>query len=375
MKFSDITATVLEYLAASSTDTEATEVKRAANRVIQNLCSQYRFTFMRRRGVLVTVDNYSTGTATPAAGSRDIAGTGTAWTLDHVGGQLQFTGEDEWYEIASVSSGTALKLRNNYVGSLAVATAYSVVKDYYRLPTWVHSIYSARELTNDTHLRVMPKWELDEAHPDPSNDGEPRTMVVGLGAAEFDLYSTGTISVTDGGGTVTGVGTTWASEMEGMEVRFDNEDRTYQIDQVASTTSLTLMETYQGAGTNLSGASYAIGPRAQAEIQLYPRPDDVYRVVYTYNMRHPYLVGDNEHPLIPSEYHDVIVNKTIAEIKTVENEGVGGDLRIKIREGENRLRQTYKIASPSGDVVSTSKSPGMASWYGRHLPGDWGVVV
>ncbi len=78
-------------------------------------------------------------------------------------------------------------------------------------------------------------------------------------------YSTGNVSVSNGGLTVTGSGTTWVLTMnsvsESRYIQFaqpTGDNLWYQIQSVDSTTSLTLMQPYQGV-TIASSTTYVIG--------------------------------------------------------------------------------------------------------------------
>lgn len=70
-------------------------------------------------------------------------------------------------------------------------------------------------------------------------------------------YSTGTAKVTNGSTTVTGVGTTFTSNMVGRKFRHANENPYYIIKAYVSATQLTLSSPYQGA-TDSVGSSYTI---------------------------------------------------------------------------------------------------------------------
>lgn len=74
-------------------------------------------------------------------------------------------------------------------------------------------------------------------------------------------YTTGSVGVTTATTTVTGVGTTWTSAMAGRWLQITaptGDNNWYEIASVATTTSLTLVNAYQGT-TIASGASYIIG--------------------------------------------------------------------------------------------------------------------
>jgi hypothetical protein len=85
------------------------------------------------------------------------------------------------------------------------------------------------------------------------------------------VYGTGTVAVTQDSRTVTGSGTTWTSAMVGRKFLGPNNEY-YKIAAVASTTSISLTEPYQGA-TVTSGGSYQIW---KDEYTLYP---DAYSLI------------------------------------------------------------------------------------------------
>lgn len=82
-------------------------------------------------------------------------------------------------------------------------------------------------------------------------------------------YNVGTIAVTNDGTskTVTGTGTLWTSQMAGRVLYIVGDTKSYKIKSVASSTSLTLTEIYQGSTG--SGKSYAIRPPQSELNQLY----------------------------------------------------------------------------------------------------------
>lgn len=67
----------------------------------------------------------------------------------------------------------------------------------------------------------------------------------------------GTVSVTVGSTTVTGVGTAWTSDMANRQLLFESRAPVYDIASVESTTSLTLTTPFIGV-SNLSGVTYTI---------------------------------------------------------------------------------------------------------------------
>lgn len=82
----------------------------------------------------LSVADYTTGTVTVTSASATVVGSGTAWTTNMAGRWLNVpqtasnttSGDDEWYQIASVADATHLTLTNQYQGG----TATSVTSGY-----------------------------------------------------------------------------------------------------------------------------------------------------------------------------------------------------------------------------------------------------
>lgn len=86
-------------------------------------------------------------------------------------------------------------------------------------------------------------------------------------AVEVD-YRQGSVQVTNGSATVTGVGTEWTTEMAGRLLYVVGATETYEISSVDSATQLTLTENYDDSTDAF--ASYAIRPtRAQRRLVYY----------------------------------------------------------------------------------------------------------
>lgn len=90
------------------------------------------------------------------------------------------------------------------------------------------------------------------------------------------LYSTGSASIANQGTAVTGIGTTWTSDMVGEWMQFGYSSTSsasggnygYKIAAFGSTTSLTLEEAYRGP--SLVQAQYSIRPASTPQIYLAP---------------------------------------------------------------------------------------------------------
>jgi len=102
-----------------------------------------------------------------------------------------------------------------------------------------------------------------------------RRKIVDLSIAD---YTTGTIvSIANGAKTVTGSGTTWTASMVGEFIRISaptGDNVWYEIGAVGSTTSLTLVKSYNGTSIAAGSAAYTIGqmpilPEAFHDLPVY----------------------------------------------------------------------------------------------------------
>lgn len=78
------------------------------------------------------------------------------------------------------------------------------------------------------------------------------------GSRKSAVYSTGTVSVTNGSKIVTGSGTTWNTLVDAGMLLHIGSERVYVVASIDSTTQLTLRDAYEGTGG--SGKSYTLNP-------------------------------------------------------------------------------------------------------------------
>lgn len=141
--------------------------------------------------------------------------------------------------------------------------------------------------------------------PNPASSGNTITMNYKIRLRDLSVadYTTGTVSVTSGSATVIGSGTSWYNDMVGrwLYITPTSSNTTsgdggwYQIESVASATSLTLVNNY--AGNTLTGGTYKIGevPLLHEDYQDLP----LYRLgIIYYTTRFP-------DPVRAKEYKDL----------------------------------------------------------------------
>ena len=132
--FSDL-YTGLQNQVRVQTGITATEnqAKRWINIGLQDMHIGFgeKFAWAERHAILVTQDNYTTGTLTATNGSTGLTGASTAWntanafgvTNVQVGGKFVIVGGTEVYEVASIASDTSVTLTSRYTPATTASTA------------------------------------------------------------------------------------------------------------------------------------------------------------------------------------------------------------------------------------------------------------
>lgn len=88
----------------------------------------------KRRIRDLSFSDYTTGTVSVTSASTTVTGSGTSWTTNMAGMWLNIpltssnttSGDDEWYQIASVESTTSLTLYNAYEGQTVTGGTYTI---------------------------------------------------------------------------------------------------------------------------------------------------------------------------------------------------------------------------------------------------------
>lgn len=178
-----------------------------------------------------------------------------------------------------------------------------------------------------------------------------------LNSASAD-YATGTISaVTSGAKVLTGSGTSWNSTMVGKLIRITNtaaanggDGYWYEIASVASTTSLTLVEPYEGASISGGSASYTISDvmPIPEEWQLAP----IYRTKALYE-----AVNDPANPKMSMMWWNLYDGGEEAGL----SKETGGIL-AKMKEAEGST-VADKYLSPTGYLIDPNYPPRDASGF------------
>jgi hypothetical protein len=149
-----------------------------------------------------------------------------------------------------------------------------------------------------------------------------------------DDYSTGTVSITNGGVTVTGVGTTWNATHKGLffEVTNGTDGNQYEIIAIPNSTTLTLKTPY--VGPSVSGGTYILQ-------QLF---------------------------IFPGEYNDVPVDYALSRFFEYKNNATRAQYHYA--KFQQQVKDAVeKYASTSTSNVITGNEDYLNMWYMPPVPG------
>lgn len=277
---------------------------RRLNIVKADIISRYggKWDSNYHEGWLPLVPLYTTGTVSFVQGSRTVTGVGTAW--DSTYNRAKILGADgAYYKIASVTDATTIVLTQPYQGPTVSTVTYLIWKDEYRLYPAVHVIggfvdYVSPQTLSETWPRNM-KTSFPASVANSSLDvytviGRDRVTAV---------YSTGTVTGSVNDTALTGVGTSWLSNLEpGYEITIGSN--TYHVRRVNSDTSLDL---YQSLVVAVSGSTYSAKGKNSITIR-FQAPTTQRVVSYWYWAKDYPFVNDNDEDWMAEMYPRVIVN-------------------------------------------------------------------
>ena len=233
--------------------------KQASLTALRNLASASRWMYYFDRFRIVTVAPYLTGTVaydqTGGAYERVMTLTDGVWPSWAAQGTLLIDNIN--YEVVDRKSDTqiTLSVASNPGQDLAAGTTYTLYRDTFPLPsnfqamgtlilvshstilsyehpqTWLERqrVYRGTALPRTYCVRGSPDWlntlaisffpPPDDAYEiDGIYERRPRDLKV-------DVYSTGTVSVPEGGTTLTGSGTAWTSRHVGCVIRLSANNK------------------------------------------------------------------------------------------------------------------------------------------------------
>jgi hypothetical protein len=141
----------------------------------------------RQKVINLNAADYTTGTASIAAGGTTVTGVGTTFTAAMVGRWIQFTsGDQQWYQIASFASTTSITITAPYQGSAVSGSAFiigdmSLLPDAYQdLQLWDAVSLFYTSINPDMNRAAMFKAKFDEMRNNLEYDFGTKTTDVSL---------------------------------------------------------------------------------------------------------------------------------------------------------------------------------------------------
>lgn len=279
---------------------------------------------------------YETGTISVTQNSNVITGSGTTWTDIMRLGYLAIDGRI--YKIRSIVSATSLRLEAPYDKETESGADYKILFPDYVLNHNLSSIVAIR--LNNQELEPKTTQRLTLLSNSPAAPSEYALS----NRTDRNYYETGTVSVTNNSTAITGSGTTWTSDMEGMTFRVTEFSKEFTIESVNSTTSITLKEKYDG--DTGSGKSYIINPQGQQILTFRSAPDDYYFGEVEGLVKPIKLIHNNDISLIPN--HAPLVRYSIWLAMTdLENKN---PIRMQQAQADairslKQLKDSYRVIS------------------------------
>lgn len=265
-------------------------IKLRINEAQDAIAFNENWEWRKRTFYLTTKHPHTTGTIAVTQGSKVVDGTGTAWPDTVRNGYLLI--DSNIYKVQQVVSSIQLKLVTPYDKDTATELSYQIIFPDEALNHELSSIVNVSR--NGIPLSIKHKSRLGLT---PTSVGTPQECALSDRSSE-DWYNTGTVSVTNGSTSITGAGTNWTSEMEGMTFRVNEFAKNYTVKSVNSTTSITLKESYDGA-TGVAKL-YKINPVGTQILTFRGAPDDYYVIEVEGLISLPRLVNNNDISLIPN---------------------------------------------------------------------------
>lgn len=168
LTFTDLQNDVYAHTGLDSTDaTNQTNVKRWINYVQQDICSRWAWTFLEGRESIATIPDYSTGTVSVSNAGTTVTGVLTVWTATQGDGTyfIQFAGANDWYQVASRSSGTSITLATAFQGSNLSGVAYILRKFFYSLSATADEVLDVRNWNTPIKLIACDFRTIDLINP------------------------------------------------------------------------------------------------------------------------------------------------------------------------------------------------------------------
>lgn len=183
--FSDLYTDLLNRIRADTTTTATVnQAKRYINIALHDMHIgfDYKMPWAERREVLITQDDYTTGTLAITRGDTALTGTSTAWNTNNdfgvanvrAGGKIVIDGGVEVYEILSVSSDTGAVLTSDFVKATVTAATYVYFEDEYALHADFLRPIDHINFDTNGEIPLIGRSEFRRRYPRNKTVGKPR---------------------------------------------------------------------------------------------------------------------------------------------------------------------------------------------------------
>lgn len=144
-------------------------IDRVQNLNISKNVFEHQFNFLKEYDYLNLTPSYTTGTVDMTQDSTAVSGTTTVFASTHVGWIMKIAGQDEYYEVATVTDATNIVLKSAYIGDTATGLSYTLYKVYYDLATdfgnmrWIKQVSSPTRIepANDLSFQTLIPDDFD----------------------------------------------------------------------------------------------------------------------------------------------------------------------------------------------------------------------
>lgn len=169
MNFTVMQTECFSQLGLDSTDsTNQTNVQRWLNMIQQDMAGRWPWNWLRGREAIPTVIDL-TGLAGVTNGNANITDLNFQIGASHVGRFIQFTGQNDWYEIAGFGAPNFPSLAVAYQGTTSASVTYTVRKIFYSLSSSADRIVDIRNFNTPLKLIEVDPRTLDDRRPNPQS--------------------------------------------------------------------------------------------------------------------------------------------------------------------------------------------------------------
>lgn len=187
--FSDLYTDLLNRVRAQTTVTATSDqAKRYINIALHDMHLGFgeKFPWAERQSILVTQDDYTTGTVTISQGSTTLTGSGTAWATNNAfsvnnaraGGKVVINGGSEVYTVSAVGSDTSITLSSRFTQADVSGGSYVYFEDEYDLPSDFLRPLDLQFFDQNHDIELISRRSFRMQYPRNKIAGKPRIATI-----------------------------------------------------------------------------------------------------------------------------------------------------------------------------------------------------